>query len=196
MTRVGIVAIETTQEKRLEKTIHDLDLRLRKETDSLQALLDVTQLLSSNWDVPKLFPTISSRIRRVLRQEYASFALYQRESNTFVRQAVDFPMSKGLLFTSAIDVDNNPGGLAIRESTAMIFSRKDLRSFDAEVVRSILAEGMESLCCVPLLRPDGPLGVLVLASTREDAFKTSDLNLLNQVANQLALAIDMKWRWR
>lgn len=190
VTCIGVVTIETTEKGRLEKAVHSLDLKLRKEKNWLQAVLDVSRLLSSNWDIPMLFPTISAQIRRVLRQEYASFALYHPESNTFVRQAVDFPMSKGLLFTAAIDAQNNPASHAIRESTPVILSRKDLQSFDAEVVRSILAEGMESLCCVPLVRPNGPLGILVLASTREDAFEASDLNLLNHVGAQLALAIE------
>jgi len=53
-----------------------------------------------------------------------------------------------------------------------------------------MAEGVQSLCCVPMMRPKGPLGVLVLGSTRTDAFQTDDLNLLRQVANQLALALE------
>ena len=53
-----------------------------------------------------------------------------------------------------------------------------------------MAEGLKSLCYVPLLRPKGPLGVLVLGSTRADAFKTDDLTLLNQVAAQLAIALE------
>jgi formate hydrogenlyase transcriptional activator len=46
------------------------------------------------------------------------------------------------------------------------------------------------LCCLPLLRPKGPLGVLVLGSTRHDAFQPEDLALLNQVAAQFAVALE------
>jgi len=65
-----------------------------------------------------------------------------------------------------------------------------LKGYPAGTTDHLLAEGLQALCCVPLLRPKGPLGVLVLGSTRADAFKTDDLTLLNQVAAQLAIAIE------
>ncbi|HET6180559.1 MAG TPA: sigma 54-interacting transcriptional regulator [Candidatus Sulfotelmatobacter sp.] len=43
---------------------------------------------------------------------------------------------------------------------------------------------------MPLLRPKEALGVLVLGSTRVDAFQPDDLTLLNQVAAQLAMALE------
>ncbi len=57
-------------------------------------------------------------------------------------------------------------------------------------MRAILAEGIQSFCCVPLLRPDGPLGVFVLGSTRREAFRPEDLHLLRQVGEQLAVTLE------
>jgi len=54
----------------------------------------------------------------------------------------------------------------------------------------LLAEGLRSLCCVPVFRPKAALGVLVLGSTRADAFQPEDLTLLNQVAAQFAVALE------
>ena len=190
VTRVGIVAVEITEQKRLQAAVHDLDEKLRRNADRLQLLLDIAGLLSSNWDVPSVFPTISARLRRVLRQEYASYALYYPDTDTLMRQAIDFPLSKGLVSTAPIAANKSPAGLSLHQSTPMIFSKKELQGFDAAIARSLLAEGMESQCCVPMMRPNGPLGVLVLASTRENAFALEDLHLLNQVATQLALAVE------
>jgi formate hydrogenlyase transcriptional activator len=190
VTRVGIVAIEITEQKKLEKAVHDLDAKLQKQVDRLHVLLDITRLLSSNWDVPLVFPTISANIRRVLRQEYASFALYQPDTNTLVRQAIDFPLSKGLVFSAPIAANGSPAGRSLRQSKPIIYSKRELQGFDARIARSLLDEGIESLCCVPLMRPNGPMGVLVLGSTRENAFAPDDLNLLDPVATQLALALE------
>ena len=75
-------------------------------------------------------------------------------------------------------------------SRPLAFSKKELQTFEAEIAQSLLAEGVQSLCCVPMMRPKGPLGVLFLGSTRKDAFRPDDLQLLDQVAAQLALAIE------
>ena len=72
----------------------------------------------------------------------------------------------------------------------MIFSGEQLRDFEGETAKNLVAEGLKSLCCVPLMRPKGPLGVFVLGSTRKDAFQEEDLSLVSQVAAQLAVAIE------
>ncbi len=78
----------------------------------------------------------------------------------------------------------------MHERKPMIFSKEQLQGFDDEVAKGLLAEGLQSLCCVPLMRPKGPLGVVVLGSTRPDAFQGEDVGLINQVASQLAVAIE------
>jgi formate hydrogenlyase transcriptional activator len=189
--RIGAVIIEITEQKKLEKSLHDLTGRLRKEMARLQMLLEVSSILSSNWNVKQVFPGISARIRRVLSQEYAGFfLLHDRDSELLVRQAEDFPLGKG--FASAIPATDykSPAGQALEARVPMIFTKEQLKEFDAEIARRILDEGLQSLCCVPLVRPKGPLGTLVLGSTRKEAFQAEDLSLLNQVAAQLAVAIE------
>ncbi len=188
--RILVVVFEVSEKRKLQKAIKDLDGKLRKEMDRLQSLLDITSLLSSNWDVPAVFPMISARIRRVLRQELATFALYDGETGTLIRQAIDFPLSKGLLSGSPVNAKNTPAGRSLQKRSSMIFSKNELQGFEAEAAQSLLAEGVQSLCCVPMMRPKGPLGVLLLGSTRKDAFLPDDLQMLNQVAAQLALAIE------
>jgi formate hydrogenlyase transcriptional activator len=78
----------------------------------------------------------------------------------------------------------------LRERTPLIFSKHQIQDFEAEIAKNFLAEGFRSLCCVPLVRPKGALGVLVLGSTRAHAFQPEDLTLLNQVATQLAVGLE------
>jgi len=66
----------------------------------------------------------------------------------------------------------------------------EMDGFEAEISKNFLAEGLQSLCCVPLARPNGPLGVFILGSTRKNAFHTDDLTLLKQVAAQLAVSLE------
>jgi GAF domain-containing protein len=190
VARVGVVVTEIRDAKRFQKEIEDRDRRLRIEMNRLEALTEINALLSSNWDVPQVFPAVSARIRRVLRQEMASFVGYNAETNEFVQHALDFPLSRGFIAQSPLSAADSPLQQVLNRATSLIFSRKELETFQSTMARSLMAEGVQSLCCVPMMRPKGPLGVLVLASTRTDAFQTDDLNLLTQVANQLALALE------
>ncbi len=190
VNRIGVLVVEITTQKKLEESLRDADRKLHREMDRLQMLLDVTSILSSNWNIQQVFPRVSARIRRVLRQECATFALYDGSTGLLVREAVDFPLAKGFIENVQVSASNSPAGRSLYEHTPMIFSKEQIQDFDADIARGVLAEGLQSLCCVPLLRPRGPLGVLVLGSTRKDAFQPEDLTLLNQVATQLAVAIE------
>jgi formate hydrogenlyase transcriptional activator len=72
----------------------------------------------------------------------------------------------------------------------MIFTKDEIEGFDSKIANHFLTEGLQSLCCVPVVHPKGPLGVLVLGSTRADAFQTDHLALLSQIASQLATVLE------
>jgi len=190
VTRIGVLVVEISAQKKAEESLEGVSGKLRKEVDRLQLLLDVSSILSSNWNLHQVFPRISARIRRILLHEYAGFELHDSRTGLLVRQAEDFPLSKGLLAATDVETYNSPGGRALRERTALIFSKDQMQGFEAEVTKNLLAEGMQSLCCVPLVRPQGPIGVLVLGSTRDEAFQPEDLDLLMQVAAQFAIALE------
>ncbi len=188
--RICAVVLEVSEQKRLERSLHDVNAKMRGEMARLQMLLEVSNILASNLNVRQVFPSISARVRRILRQEYASLSLQDAGSGVLVRRAEDFPLGKGIASAVPSSDSNSPASQALEAHTAMIFSQEQLQNFDSESARTVLAEGLRSLCCVPLVRAKGPLGVFTLGSTRKEAFQPEDLSLLNQVAAQLAVAIE------
>jgi formate hydrogenlyase transcriptional activator len=170
--------------------LQNLNEKLRRDMHRLQMLLDVISLVASNWDLPRIFPQISARIRRVLCQEYASFSLHDASTGLLVCQAIDFPLSKGHVTPSHVAASNSPQAHVLQEGTPQIFLRDELHGFEGDTARSFIDEGIQSLCCIPLARPSNALGVLVLGSTRADAFKSEDIILLGQIGAQLSIAIE------
>jgi formate hydrogenlyase transcriptional activator len=188
--QVGGVVVEITEQKKLEESLHSVSEKLQDEKKRHQVLMEVSRVLAVKWDVCQVFPKISAYLRRVLRQEYSALSVHDEKNGELVRQAMDFPLRKGSVVHAAIHAGKDPGGKALLERSSLIFTKDEMQGFPAGTTDHLLAEGLQALCCVPLLRPNGPLGVLVLGSTRADAFKTGDLTLLNQVAAHLAIAIE------
>jgi len=187
---IGVVAVEITEQKKLEESLRGVSETLREEKKRQHVLIEVSHALGAKWDARHLFPKISAYLRRVLQQEYAALAVHDEKSGQLVRQAMDFPLRKGPAADTEINSAKDPQGKALRERAPVIFTKGEMQEFSTGTTGHLLAEGLQSLCCVPLLRPKGPLGVLVLGSTRPNAFKTDDLTLLNQVAAQLAIALE------
>ncbi len=190
VTRIAIIVVETTAQKKLEASVLHLGGKLRKEMDRLQMLMDVSTIIASNSSLTQVFPQVSARIRRLLRHEYAGVELHDPGTGLLIRQAEDFPLGKGMLSAVPISPSDSPSGQSLQQSAPLIFSKHQMQEFEAEIARNFLEEGLQSLCCIPLVRPKGPLGVLVLGSTRKHAFHSDDLTLLNQVAVQLAVALE------
>lgn len=190
VTRVGAVVVEVTAQKKLEESLEQVGGKLRLEVSRMQMLSDVSSLLASNWDIPQVFPKISARIRRVLHQEFASFALHDAGSGLLVQQAIDFPLGKGSISKVQVSSEKTPAGRSMRKRSALTYSKEQLQEFESDVAKDFVAEGLQSLCCVPLMRPSGPLGVFVLGSTRKNAFQAEDVGIMRQVADQLAVAIE------
>jgi formate hydrogenlyase transcriptional activator len=193
VTQVGGVVVEITEQRKLEESLRGVSERLREEKKRQQVLMEVSRALSGKWDAGQIFPRISAYLRRVLRQEYAALALRDEKSGQLIRHAMDFPLRKAPGVEAEANPASDPGGRALLERSPLIFDKDEMQGFQAGTTDHLLAEGLQSLCCVPLLRPKGPLGVLVLGSTRAGAFKSDDLMLLNQVADQVAIALENAW---
>ncbi len=165
---------------------------LLQQRGRMQVLLGVSTALSANWNLQQVFPKISAYLRRLLRQEYASIALYDEKTGAMVRLVVDFPLGKGLLSEADLGVTmaNSPAGKAMTARAPMIFNRQEIAAFPGDFTAKMRQEGIKSICCVPLSAPRGLFGTLNLASTRDHAFKLDDLNLLRQVASQIAVAME------
>lgn len=190
VTQIGGAVVEITEQKRLEESLRSVSQKLRQEKKRVQVMTEVSHVLAAKVDMRQAFPKISAHLRRVFRQEYASLVLHDEKTGMLIRQAIDFPLGKGLSVGEKISMAGSPGGKALHERSSLIFTRDEMQTFEPRIAANLMAEGLKSLCCVPLLRHKNPLGVLVLGSTRADAFNTEDLTLLNQIAAQLAVALE------
>ncbi len=165
---------------------------LELERDRLQTLLEVNATLLTSIDLKELFPAISGFIRKVIRQEYASIALHDEDTNSLRIRALDFPLATGLMggeimlsFSDAI-----PCMRAFQGNEVKVFTQGDLAGMDSTFANGILEQGIKTLCCIPLVTRNGILGTLNLASREDNAFMLQDLSFLKQVAGQIAIALD------
>jgi formate hydrogenlyase transcriptional activator len=164
---------------------------LQQEKERLQMLLEVNTTLVTNRDLQKLFSAISEFMHRMIRHDYASVAVYNEAAHSLSLYPLDSPLTKGLVgLDTTLPVKETPAGHALLERETKIFSKEDLSGIQSSYVNQMLEQGIQSLCCIPLITRKGELGTLNLGSTQENAFEFHDISLLQQVAAQVALALD------
>ena len=127
VTRIGAIVYELTTPTQLEQSLQQLDGQLRRETKRLRMLTDVMSLLSANWDIAQLFPRISARLRRVLRQEFASFALHDAATGLLVHHATDFPLGQELTSAVPVSTSETPAWRSMQERSRCSFQRSNCK---------------------------------------------------------------------
>ncbi len=75
-------------------------------------------------------------------------------------------------------------------STGIVLDRLDGAGEYPEVVVALSGLGQRSACLLPLATALGPVGLIVLASSREGTYVDGDIGFLQYVARQVAMAID------
>ena len=170
---------------------------LARERDRLRLLLEVNNAVVSRLDLRDVFAATAASLRRVIPHVLASLYLYDPDNEVVSRHALDSPGGKGLLQEGFVGpIDSTPAGPAIRTGKPALFDEDDLKRLQSDVGRLLLEEGVKSGCCVPLKSHNRLLGTLNIASLHSGAFSQDDVDLLSQVANQIAIAVENALAYR
>ena len=162
---------------------------LLQEKERTQMLLSVNAALVSNLDLQELFPAISGFIRKVIRQDYACLLLYDEQKQTLVKYGRDWPEINGSpILASELPLKESAPGKAFLAREPKIFSREDLVALHSTLSENL--NQIQSLCSIPLLSRKGAVGTINFARKDSEVFSSRDVNLLKQIAGQIAIAMD------
>jgi formate hydrogenlyase transcriptional activator len=164
--------------------------KLAEERDRLQLVLEVNNAVVAHLDLRELFGAIAGGLRRVIPQDYASLALYDEARRQWNLLALSFPAGQGLLQEElAVPFAGAPASVAFTSRQPAVFDRTALAGLGSDIARRMLAEGVLTLCCVPLVAHGQALGTLNVGRLAEEPFAPAETGLLVQVASQVALAV-------
>jgi len=143
---------------------------------------------------------LSTSLLRVTRSDFCCLLLPDAESGELRLTILYNPESQGSLCDGAIiPIHGSICGKAFRTGKSQHCNsleelRDDPESLGNDVGRlfyqRIMAEGLRSGCDLPLLGRSGVLGVLSALKRSERAFEKEDVDFLEQVSRQVAIAVE------
>src|SRR5206468_2748633 len=152
-------------------------------------LLDVSRSTASHRDLPSLLRDLLGVLRGVARFDRLGLVLHDpaRDVMSLHTIAAVHPA-----LTTVIDLPpaEAPSGVAWQTQRPVVVSSIDRETRFPRVTEILVAEGMRSFCVLPLTSPLRRLGALSFASAEEDAFGEADVEFLQQLTSQVALAVD------
>jgi formate hydrogenlyase transcriptional activator len=173
---------------------------LRRERDRLRLLLEITNSMASKLDLRRLVEVLSTNLLRVTRCDFCALLLPHAGGGGLRLTILYNPEPRGSLSDGAsVPLHGSICGKAFRTGKSQHFSsleevRDDPESFGGEAGRlfyeRILAEGVRSGCDLPLIGRRGVVGVLSALKRAENAFDAADVEFLEQVSRQVAVAVE------
>ena len=160
------------------------DLSSRDATDRLREIQAVTDAALAHLDVEDLLTELLDRVRDILQVDTAAVLLLDPASNHLVATAargIEEEVVQGV----RIPVGRGFAGRIAAEKQAVILDRVD----HTTVMNPILQQrGINSLLGVPLLSAGDVVGVLHVGTLTRREFTSEDVDLLQLVADRVALA--------
>ncbi len=148
--------------------------------ERLRLLFQLTNRVVTKLDLPDLLKEISASIRQVMKCDGVGVVLPDADTGELRLTAIDASIHKP---------DARP--VAPKSAQAVYQSGKMANLTKEQILAEpAMARMLQSFCMFPLTSHGRVLGVLSLASTRENAFSEDDLCFIGQVANQIALAVE------
>src|SRR5215475_5787149 len=184
---------DLTERKRLED-------ELSRERDRLRLLLEITHGMTSKLDLSQLIAVLSTDLLSVMQCDFCALLLPDADSGELRVTTLYNPQARGALCDGTIiPIHGSICGKAFWTGKTQHFNhfeevRYDPESFGNSIGRPfyqrVMAEGLISGCDLPLIGRNRVVGVLAALKRSEKAFTKDDVAFLEQVARQVAIAVE------
>jgi formate hydrogenlyase transcriptional activator len=157
--------------------------------DRLQLLLNLTTRITSSLDLREVLRAIASNIREVIHADAVTVSLYDPASGKARVFAVDFPRGKGVLKEELLLSLSSEAKRALDTLQPIVFDPRERDEHPPQPYDIAAAEGLKSVCSIPLVDRGRALGILSILRTTETRFTPQDVDFLSRASGQIAIAV-------
>jgi len=165
----------------------------RDVSSMIQALFEISNAVTSTDNLDELYASIHNSLDKILNLENFAIAIYHKEkdSMTFPYFVDELDTELGEIFE--ISKKQSLSARVINAGKPMIFFEDDIEKMSDRAGRIAHHQACKVWAGAPLKIRGQSFGALLVQSYRSrDAFKKNDLNLLNSVAEFIAVSIERK----
>jgi formate hydrogenlyase transcriptional activator len=181
----------------VDNVLHDetnrrTQVELGQERDRLRLLLEVNNTVVSHLGMEEILAAISASLGRVIQHDGCALIVFDASTGQYRCHML---RSDGKQITQSGSADEYltcPKHNTFTKREASVLCEADMQAMaaESEFVARLLSKGVKSFCSVPFFSHDRLLGSLNVGRLRDAAFAPEDVELLSQVARQVAIAVE------
>jgi len=153
-------------------------------------LLEVSEAISTHRDLHELFRDLAQCLPRVVHVNFVAMSLHDPIRKTMRLHTIQANVPADLVGGHEEPVEETPAGLVWQTQEPLLVpdTAEELRW--PKVTRLVQEDGINSYCVVPLTTALRRLGAMGFASLQKGAYGETDLEFLQEVGKQVAVAVD------
>ncbi len=163
--------------------------RACRALEEQQSLVAISRELSSSLELETLLPVILSSVRGIGRYDRAILCLLDEDGKNVDLYGDALEWGPFVNHGTAVALEQSLSARAIQTRTVAFLTAADLRDMNEPLAKAMYEGGVQSVCSVPLIAGNRIWGTLNPSSMIEHAFGPSEVEYLQQVANQIAIAL-------
>jgi formate hydrogenlyase transcriptional activator len=173
---------------------------LRHERDRLRLLLEITSSVTSRLDFRQVVEALSTNLFRVMQCDVSALLLPDSESGDLRVTVLHNPDARGPMREgSLVPMNSSISGQVMRKAKSVRIDNFEQVREDPEIYGNpdgqrlyerVIEEDLRAGCYLPLVGRKRVVGVLMLSRRSDNTFKDDDVILLEQVARQVAIAVE------
>jgi formate hydrogenlyase transcriptional activator len=155
-----------------------------------QALLEVAEAIAAHRDLHELFRDLARRLPRVVQVNFVSLSLHDAAGNRMRLQTIQANVPADLVGGHEEPLDETPAGVVWQSQQPVLVPDLSMEARWPKVRERMDEDGINSFCVVPLTTAVRKLGAMGFASLHKQAYGIGDLEFLQEVGKQVAVAVD------
>lgn len=189
------VAERTTELTRTNNHLQTTQVELRTEKDRLKLLLDLTNNLVSTLNIRDALKSVVGHIRQVTESDFVGVGLPDTENDPRNAHALDFVVDGDI---PSADFPDNGGTLPVRVFHTRTSWTEGTQGLQGLLSGALPFSGLQlkTVCVFPLLSRERALGIILLGRQNDLSYPQATVDFLEQVANQVAIAVENALSYR
>jgi formate hydrogenlyase transcriptional activator len=165
-------------------------VRRLPSSERLSALIELSEAIASERRPAELFRRLAELLRRVVDFDAVYVSLHDPEKDVMQLHLIEASIPLAIETGASLPSHKTPGGSVVATQSPFLVDEVDTETRFPSGIDLFRIHGLHSLCLVPLSSAQRRLGALGFASLKSGHYKPEDVDFIQLVARQVAIAVD------
>ena len=154
------------------------------------ALLQVVEAIATHSDLPSLIQDLARRLPMLVPVNFVGLSLYDAQRDIMRLHVLQANVPADIIGGQEAPPGDTPAGLVWDTQRPLLINDLTKESRWPTIVGLMREDGVQSCCLVPLTSAERQLGSLEFSSLQPAAYGEQDLDLMQQIGRQVAVAVE------